>query len=113
MIDSIRNTVLAGLGAASFTKEKFEEVFKDLVEKGKLTKDEADGYIEKLSQEGQEAFNKVTGEASKKMDELLRMGPFATAADLKKLEKRITDLEAQITKPKSEPGAGAPGGGGI
>ncbi len=93
MIDSLKNTLLAGLGAASYTKEKVEEVFKDLVEKGKVSKEEAENYLSKLSTEARETFDKTSKDVGEKLQDLIRKGPFATAADLKKLEERVQALE--------------------
>ncbi len=93
MIDSLKNTLLAGLGAASYTKEKVEDIFKNLVEKGKVSKEEAENYLSRLSAEARESFDKTSKEVSEKLQDLLRKGPFATAADLKKLEERIEALE--------------------
>jgi polyhydroxyalkanoate synthesis regulator phasin len=93
MIDSLKNTLLAGLGAASYTKEKVEDIFKDLVEKGKVSKEEAENYLSRLSTDAREQFDKTSREACEKLQDLLRKGPFATVSDLKKLEERIEALE--------------------
>lgn len=96
MIDSLKNTLLAGLGAATYTKEKVEEVFNDLVDKGKVSKEEAEDYLSKLSNEGKEAFDKVSSDMSSKLQDVLRKGPLATASDLKKLEERVQALEIRV-----------------
>lgn len=96
MIDSLKNTLLAGLGAATYTKDKVEEVFKDLVDKGKVTKEEAESYLGKLTNEGKESFDKVSSDLSHKLQDLLRKGPLATASDLKALEERVQALEIHV-----------------
>lgn len=96
MMDTLKNTLLAGLGAATYTKDKVEEVFKDLVEKGKVTKEEADSYLGKLTNEGKESFDKVSRDLNNMLQDMMRKGPLATASDLKALEKRVQALEIHV-----------------
>ncbi|MBW2035295.1 MAG: hypothetical protein JRI94_17255 [Deltaproteobacteria bacterium] len=48
MNDLIRKVVLTGIGLAALTKEKIEEVVKEVVEKGKLSEKEGKEFIDSL-----------------------------------------------------------------
>ena len=58
MIDFFKKTILAGVGMSVITKDKVLESLEELVEKGKLTRDEASEMSDKIVQEGQERFHK-------------------------------------------------------
>ena len=51
MIDLVKKTMLAGIGLAVVTKDKVLESLDELVEKGKLTKEEAVAMSEKIVDE--------------------------------------------------------------
>ena len=52
MIDLVKKTMLAGVGLAVVTKDKVLESLDELVEKGKLTREEAAAMSEKIVEEG-------------------------------------------------------------
>ena len=45
MIELIKKAVLTGIGVASLTKEKMEEISKEFVEKGKLSEEEGEKLV--------------------------------------------------------------------
>ena len=68
MIDSLKKTLLAGVGAAVVSKEKVEAVLGDLVRQGKVTSAEAKEVAEKLVSEGRreaEALSQDLGDRLK------------------------------------------------
>ncbi len=48
MSDLIKKTILAGLGALSLTREKAEEITKDLIKRGEVSKIEEAKFIKDL-----------------------------------------------------------------
>ena len=56
MIDVIKKAILAGVGAAALTKEKTEEALSDLVEKGKLSANDAKEAAKKIADDGKHEF---------------------------------------------------------
>ena len=52
MIETIKKTVLAGIGAAAVTTEKAEKALNELVEKGKLSANDAKEAAKKIADEG-------------------------------------------------------------
>lgn len=103
MLDLIRKGMLAGLGIAYITKEKVMEATRDLVEKGKLSRDEAENLANELIDEG----DRQRQEIEEKIDELVRRGfdrldiaskkAFVDMADrLANVEKRLRMVEDRL-----------------
>jgi polyhydroxyalkanoate synthesis regulator phasin len=89
MIDTLKKTILAGLGAAVVTKDKVQEGLEDFVKQGKITAAEARAMAEKIADEGRQEFDKASAKLGEKVRGVL------SYADDKNLE-RIAELEARI-----------------
>lgn len=96
MIDLIKKTVLAGVGAAALTKEKAEEALGELVDKGKLSATEAKETAEKIAEDGKREFESATHQLQEKFDELLSRAGFNQSKRIDELETKIGDLEARL-----------------
>lgn len=107
--DMFQRVMLLGIGAASLTREKIEELVNDLVEKGRLT-----------TEEGRQLLDETTGRAKREgvnikematdtyMDALRAMG-VATRDSVAELERRLDVLEAKVYGKQSrveEPASG-------
>ena len=96
MIDLIRKTVLAGVGAAVLTKEKVEESLNDLVEKGRISADEAKATAEKIAEKGKREFEAVSKDMQKGVSDLLDQIGVGQKDRLASLEKRLLALEIEV-----------------
>ncbi|RKX36244.1 MAG: hypothetical protein DRP71_00850 [Verrucomicrobia bacterium] len=96
MIDLIRKTILAGVGAAVLTKEKVEESLNDLVEKGRISADEAKATAEKIAEEGKREFETVSKDMQKGVSDLLEQIGVGQKDRLASLEKRLLALEIEV-----------------
>jgi len=103
MKDLVKKIMYTGAGLAFMTKEKIEEISKDLVEKGKLTEKEGKEVIDDLVRRSKEAKAKVEGQIENAVQKILRRMNLVTKEDLLKLEKRVKALEKEIgvKKPKA------------
>jgi polyhydroxyalkanoate synthesis regulator phasin len=98
MIDFFKKTILAGVGMSVITKDKVLESLEELVEKGKLTRDEASEMSDKIVQEGQEQTEKVKMEANKLFTEMLQRANLVTKDQYDALAARVTELEGRFHK---------------
>tara|TARA_B000000557_G_scaffold224941_1_gene194759 strand:+ start:150 stop:668 length:519 start_codon:yes stop_codon:yes gene_type:complete len=96
VIDLVKKTVLAGVGAAALTKEKAEEALGELVDKGKLSANEAKETAEKIAEDGKREFESATSQLQEKFDELLSKAGFNQSERIDELETKISDLEARL-----------------
>ena len=65
MIDLIKKAMFTGIGIASLTKDKIEEIAKDFAEKGKLSEQEGKKFVDELlmrSDESKEAIRQQVDE---------------------------------------------------
>ena len=54
MLDSIKTTILAGLGAATFAQEKLKSTIDELVKKGELSREQGEKILALLVEKGKE-----------------------------------------------------------
>lgn len=96
MLDLIRKGMLAGLGIAYITKEKVMEATRELVEKGKLSRDEAESLANELIDEG----SRQRLEIEEKIDELIKHGfdrlDIASKKAFVDLEHRVGNVEKRL-----------------
>jgi polyhydroxyalkanoate synthesis regulator phasin len=99
MIDAIKKTLLAGVGAAVITKEKAEAVLQDLVRQGKVSADDARGLAEKIADQGRREFEDASNRLGGKIDEMFSRFSRSTQARIDALEFRVHLLENKISPP--------------
>jgi len=93
MIDTIKKTLLAGVGAAVVTKEKVETALGDFVKQGKVTSTEARAMAEKIAAEGKKEFETLSAELNDKIKDVLSGLTRSTQDRLAALEARVEALE--------------------
>ncbi|MDR0534820.1 MAG: hypothetical protein LBG65_00425 [Puniceicoccales bacterium] len=103
MFDTLKKTLFAGLGAAVITKETVENALHEWIEKGKVSKEEAGHFAEKLVKTGGELWEKTRSDAAEKVGECLKKAPFAHADTIGALEARISALEQALIRTQATP----------
>ena len=96
MFDLIKKTMLTGVGLAAMTKDKVEELAKELSEKGKLSekegKDLLDGLLKKSEEAKKDLEGKIEGVVRKTLEKL----NIATRKDIDELTAKIERLEQKV-----------------
>lgn len=102
MFDAIKKSLLLSLGSAVVTKEKIEEATRHLVEKGKMSKDDAEKLSQDLLESGEKQWEDIRSDVKdsiKKGLENLNICSKKEFQDLKmqvaNIEKRLCILEAK------------------
>lgn len=93
MIDTLKKSLLAGIGAAVVSKEKVEAVLGDLVRQGKVTSAEAREVAEKLVAEGRREAETLSQELGDKLKAALAGIDPRAQQRLDALEARVAALE--------------------
>ena len=96
MLDLIKKTVLAGIGATVATKEVIEKRLDELVEKGKLSSQEAREVTDKIIAESRQEYENAKVEVTTFFEELLEKAHVAKKKDIIALEERIRKLEDEV-----------------
>lgn len=102
MIDFVKKTILAGVGATVVTADRIEAILQDLVKQGKITADESKEAARRIVDEGRKEFENAEKELNQKFDDLLHKSPVVFRKDFDSLEKRIKALESRIAEASSE-----------
>jgi len=96
MLESLKQTLYAGLGATVVTAEKIELGLQDLVERGKLNADEARETARKISEESKREFKEAQGTLEKNIEKVLEKAKVATLKDVEAINKRLDKIEKAI-----------------
>lgn len=107
MFQSLKKTLLAGLGVVAFTREKLHKLVHELVEQGELTSEQGkkllDVLVDRGDAEGRQLADWVSGEVERWLGE----GPIVSRADFRGLEERVRALEARVGLSAAAKGATA------
>ena len=82
----LKDLIYIGLGGALLAKEKVEQELSELVEKGKLNKEEAQKLIDKAKAKGEEEEKEVKAKLKEAIREVLEEMDLATKADIEALK---------------------------
>ena len=93
MIDIIRKTLLAGVGAAVVTREKMESALGEFVRQGKVSSTEAREMAGRIADEGRREFDRMTGELDERLRTLMDGVDGRAQRRLDALEARVAALE--------------------
>lgn len=93
MLSLVKKVMLTGVGLAVMTKEKAEELGKELVKKGEISEKEGREFVEELLKKSEEARKdfekKIEGSVKKVLDGL----DVVAKKDVDKLVERVAALE--------------------
>ncbi len=98
MFDTFQKLFLVGLGATATTAEAVRRSLDELVEKGKITADEAREYSQKMMNDGKKEFEDAQKEAQEFFKSMLNKANVATQKDLEELDAKITALKGRVTQ---------------
>ncbi len=84
----IKEMLYTGLGGALLLKERVEEEIEKLQQKGKLSKEDADTFIEKLKTRGEEEEEKLKAHIKEALKEVIDEMGLATKADIEALKEK-------------------------
>ena len=93
MFDLLKKTMLTGIGIASMTKDKIEELGKKISEESKLTEEEGKKMVNDLLKQSEKAREDLENQVQKLVKKALEKLDIPTREDFNRLEKRIIKLE--------------------
>ena len=105
MIDLIKKTLLAGVGATIITKEKVEEAMQDFIRQCKVSAGDARLMADKIAEQGRKEFEEMSAELVAKFKELAERADFSHKARVEALEARVRKLEQALAARGSGPAA--------
>lgn len=98
MKELLQNIFDTGLGFATLTKEKLEALQKELVEKGKMTREEGMSFVEGLRNKSEKAREQLDLWIARRVEEQVQKLNLAKKEDIDELQRKIDELHALINK---------------
>ena len=96
MIDLIKKTMFTGIGVASLTKDKIEEIAQEFVDRGKLSEQEGEKIIEEMMTKTEESKEELRNQIDQMIETTLGKMQLARASDIEDLQKEISSLKTKI-----------------
>jgi len=102
MRESVRKIGLIGAGLWAMTEDKINELVKDLVDKGDISKEEGKKAVQELIDESKKQTIDLEKKVSEKIQDAMSKKDIFTKKDMDELESRIKDLEEEIRRIKNK-----------
>ena len=97
MFELIKKTMLAGVGLAAVTKDKVEELARELTEKGEMSEKEGKELMDQLLKKSEQARKDLETKVEDTVRKVLEKMAVATKEDIDSLSERIKNLEQKAT----------------
>nr|WP_321466626.1 hypothetical protein [uncultured Desulfobulbus sp.] len=98
MKEMLKNVVYAGIGAAFLTKEKVEDLSRDLIEKGKMSQEEGKQFVDDLIRKSEKAKDQLDLWINKRVEDRINQLNLATKDEIAELQRKIEELQVAINR---------------
>lgn len=92
----IEKVLLLGIGTASLTREKVDELANELVKRGQMSKEEGQKFVDKAVVRAEHEGSQVADKVSDAYLDTLRAMGIASRNYVDDLERRVSVLEAKV-----------------
>ncbi|MGB4594162.1 MAG: hypothetical protein WBI63_10380 [Coriobacteriia bacterium] len=92
----IEKAFLMGVGAALVAKEKVEELADELVDRGKLTREQSDTFVNRLANKADETGRSVQTTVAKETEKVVAGMGLASAKDLDDIRGELTEIKTLL-----------------
>jgi len=97
MIDLLKKTLLAGVGAAVVTKDKIEASLDEFVRQGKVNAADARIMAEKIAEQGRKEFDDLANDLNTRIASMFDRNNAETRVRIAALEERVRILETRLS----------------
>jgi len=102
MRESVRKLGLIGAGLWAVTEDKINDLVKDLVDKGDISKEEGKKVLQDMLEESKKQKIDLEKKISEKLQDSISKADIFTRKDMRELESRIEILEDEIQRMKNK-----------
>lgn len=92
----IERAFLMGIGAAMLAKDRVQELADELVERGKMNRDEAGTFVNRVYAEADKANSDLQSTVAREVDRVLGGLGVATAKDIASIRDELTEIKSMI-----------------
>lgn len=107
MLEEIRKGLLSGLGAIFLTRDKVENIVRNMVNEAKISSDDASTLRDELLKTGEKEWSELEESLSSVIRKVLKGLDLCRRSELDNLQARVMELEQQlkeIDKQEQSPG---------
>lgn len=107
MKELLKNMIYTGVGAAFLTRDKLDEIRKELVDRGNLTREEGKEFVEDLLKKSDSARDQLELWLSRQVEERIKGLNLATTDEVEELRRKIEELQVALNsreQPKANNG---------
>lgn len=95
-MDLIKKAVLTGVGIAASTKDKMEELAKELIDKGKLSEQEGEKFVQDMLNRAEESRETFKGQTESLVKNTIAKMHLVRIEDIEVLKTEIAQLRAEL-----------------
>lgn len=96
MLDIIRKAALAGIGAITLTEERARKLVDELVEQGRMSRDEGEAMVKDMAAKTESAREEWEGRIRDMVQEVFRKMELVPRRDLALVEEHLRKLETRV-----------------
>lgn len=100
MFDTLKKSVLTGIGLALRSKNEIEELAKEFAQKSEMGQEEAKAFLKECQDKYEEAKEGFDQKLEKAIEKVLAKLDMPSRSDVLKLSDRIEKLEKKLTEKK-------------
>jgi len=102
MFETIKKSLLTGVGLALKSKSEIEELAKEFTEQSKMSQGEAKLFLNECQQKYEDAKEELDTKIEATIEKILKKLDLPTRSDIKQLNLRIDRLTEKIAAPKKK-----------
>ena len=96
MKEIFKKAMMTGIGIASMTREKLEELAKNIAEESKLAEDEGKKFVDEVLREADEAKKNIEVQVKDLVDRALEKLDLTKKSETEALKAKIAELENKL-----------------
>ena len=107
MKELLKNMLYTGVGAAFLTRDKLDEIRKDLVDRGNLTREEGKDFVDDLLKKSDCARDQLELWINRQVEERIKGLSLATTDEVEELRRKVEELQVALNsreQPKANNG---------
>lgn len=101
MSDIFKKMMLTGIGLAAVSKDKLDEIIKDMIAKGSMTEQEGRKYVEEMTGYAEKAKDELEKQVNGYVEKAIERMDLARKRDIEELQAAVLDIQKKLDKPEA------------